>query len=198
MAYSTCEQPSMCEEDWTLFRQCTWRFDSRRVENLRGWASKNMKSGTYNCTFLRESDSLYGESWDLITRLLEFSSPGRAVTMAKELRSKGPITWNTDLAIYMSNISSNTHWSHVSPPAQVLTSIIEDLSPTNGLVRYNTEAISIEERRWWTGRHSEPAVCEKDRLRELYGAAVEHSNVLRTELTQINRTADLFQKRNCL
>ena len=67
-------------------------------------------------------------------------------------------------------------------------SIIDDLSLTNGLVRYNTEAISVEERRWWSGGHTGPATCEKDRLRDLYGTAVE--------LTQMNRTADLFQKRN--
>ena len=186
MSWTTCEQPAMCEEDWALFRKSTWRFDLQHVENLRSWASKNMKSGTFYSISLRESDSLYGESWDHVTRMLEFSSPGRAVTMAKELRSKGQITWNTDLAVYMSNISSNGYWSHMYPPAHILTSIVEDLSLTNGLVRYNT---SIEERRWWAGRHSKPAVCEKNRLRELYGAAVEHSNVLRTELTQINRTA---------
>ena len=56
--------------------------------------------------------------------------------------------------------------------------------------------MSVEERRWWSGGHSGPATCEKDRLRDLYRSAVEHANVLKTELTQMNRTADLFQKRN--
>ena len=112
------------------------------------------------------------------------------------LDNKGPIAWNTDLAMFMSNISSNGYWSSLTPPTQQLGSIIDDLSPTNGLVRYNTEAISVEERRWWNERNSGQDTCEKDRLRDLYGAAVEHANVLKTELTQMNRTADLFQKRN--
>ena len=196
MAYSTSEQHSMCEDDWQLFRKSTWRFDSRRVENLWRWAQKHMKSGTYNSISMAENDTLYGESWDHVTRMLEFSSPGRAVTMAKEIRNKGPVAWNTDLAMFMSNISSNGYWSSLTPPTQQLGSIVDDLSPTNGLVRYNTDAISVEERRWWSGGHSGPATCEKDRLRDLYGAAVEHANVLKTELTQMNRTADLFQKRN--
>ena len=128
--------------------------------------------------------------------MLEFSSPGRAVTMSKELRSKGPITWNTNLAIGMSNISTNGYWSSVTPPENVLSSIIEDMTSTNGLVRYNTDEMTVEEKRWWSGGYTATANCKKDRLRELYGTAVEHTNVLRTELTQMNRTADLFQKRN--
>ena len=196
MAWSTCEEPYMHEDDYILFRKSTWRFDTRRVENLWRWAQKHLKSGTYNLISLNENDTMYGEAWDHVTRMLEYSSPGRAVTMAKELRVKGPVSWNTDLAVYMSNISSNGFWSSQRPPKDALATIVDDLSPSNGLVRYNTEPITAAEKRWWTDRQVGPDTCEKDRLRELYGNAVEHVNVLKTELTQLNRTADLFQKRN--
>ena len=80
-------KPYMSTKDYEDFEACEVRAMTRRVENLCSWANNNVETGNSRIIFLHEKNSLCGENWDLISSLLEASSPGRSAHIASLMQT---------------------------------------------------------------------------------------------------------------
>ena len=196
-AWSTMEKPYLHDDDWNAFENCQQRWITRRVEHLWTWACSNMKRGAWTIMDMSQKSSLKCENWSQVTRMLEMTSPGRSVWLSNLLKSSNDSEWPTEEAKEISAINMSGNWVHIRPPIEILGSICT----SNGQegVRYdNSPAAWADKRNWWPSRCNSPQ-GDKDMMRSMVAGCLDEVDILKTELTGLNRTCEQMFKTNiCL
>ena len=187
-------QPYMSEDDFANFEACQERYMTRRIEDLQSWANNKVEGGNSRTLHFKPNDSLSGEMWDTVSRLMEASSPGRSAYLAGLLGTGTGAGWALNAASEMSSVTTTGYWRANTNPVEYLSRILQ-VKP-DALVRYNGEEVVPRAPRWVDGRVSGSPRCEKDAIRNVLSGAMEEIEILKTELTSQNRTTETFQKRN--
>ena len=195
--WANIERISMTEDDWRLFETSQLRVYSRRVEDLEQWATNTLQQGNTTTIVLNDAENIGQEGWNLMTRLMEMSSPGRSVYLSRMLGVRDDMEWPSNVAKKLSEATADGYWRSIEPRDQTLTSIV---SRSDTPVRYDNiparlNQVSRRAVRSMNGGATAPA-ADKEMLKTMLSHALEQVEDMKKEMTGLTRTATLMHERN--
>ena len=188
--FSTTERHYMNDLDWDRFEAAEIRRMTRPCENLQHWACHALRKGSWTITNCTDNNTLKDATWAAMTRMLERTSPG----IMNQLASESGLDLSTHYSADLSAIEGES-WKLTEEPMATLSQMV---AKGNLKIRYNGESAKYVPRAWFPDKYSlevregGPLAMLKDMCADY----VDTCNMLKTELTTVNRTAETVIKRN--
>ena len=188
--FEVTDKPYIPELDWARFEACDTRRMTRPTEDLKGWANANLRPGSFTITTCDVNNTANEETWCSFIRLLELTRPGIITQLTRETGMEIGVKY----VEHLSHIDGDA-WRLMEEPRVTL----EQLVPYgNSAVRYNGQGAKYLPKRWSPSKYTEeereggpPAM-----LKAMCARYADTCNGLKTELTDVHRTAETVIHRN--